>query len=169
MSFLKKLWQGIANLFKGLRIKSKVWVHLAVTVVQKLKDITDSPVPDVIAAIIPGEADDKIKDKIREWVPKVLLQLNMMEVIVGIEDPNEQMQAILAKIKFSSKETRNIFWHGLASLLLEKFSDGKFDWKDAIAVSQYYYDHILDTNDAPTPQTVAQVLAAEDTDEDGDD
>lgn len=167
MSFLKKLWNSIANLFKGLRIKSKVWVHLAVTVVQKLKDITDSPVPDVIAAIIPGEADDRVKDKIREWVPKVLLQLNMMEVISGIEDPNEQMQAILAKIKFSSKETRNIFWHGLASLLIEKFSDGKFDWKDAIAVSQYYYDHILDTDADVKLEEIAPALAA--ADEDGDD
>lgn len=158
MSFLKKLWNGIRKLFAGLRLKSKVWVKLAVGVVQGLKVIMDSPVPDVVAAIIPGDADDKVKDKIRLWIPKIMLELNMIEAIAGIEDVNEQLNAILAKIKLSSKETRNIFWHGLGSLLIEKFSDGKFSWADAVAVSQYYYDNILDTDDDVKDDEIAAAL-----------
>ena len=159
MSFLSKLWNSIKGLFQGLRVKSKVWIHLAVVVIQNIKTVMDSPVPDVLAAIIPGEADDKVKDQIRVWVPKILMQLNMMEVIANIENLDEQLNAILAKLKLAEKETRNIFWHGLGSLLIEKFSDGKFSWADAVAVSQYYYDHILDTDEAVTPAEMAEALA----------
>jgi hypothetical protein len=157
MSFLKKLWESIKNLFTGLEVKSKVWVHVAVDVVQALKAIMDTPVPDVLTAIIPGNIDDKAKDKIREWIPKILLQLNMIEAIADMTNVNDQLNAILAKMKLSSDEAKNIVWHGLASLIIEKLSDGKFSWADAIAVSQYYYDHILGTHEAVTPAQVSEV------------
>lgn len=156
MSFLKKLWDSIRHLFQGLQLKSKVWVAIAIKAVQAVKVVMDSPVPDVLTSIIPGDVDDKAKNVIREWIPKVLLQLNMVEAIVNIEDPNEQLNAILAKIKLANKETRNIIWHGLGSLIIEKLSDGKFSWADSVAVAQYYYDHILDTDKDVTPAEVKQ-------------
>lgn len=160
MSFLRKLWDGIKSLFQGLRIKSKVWVHLAIIVMQNIKTVMDSPVPDVLTSIIPGGADDAIKEKIRLWIPKVMLELNMIDAIANIEDPNDQMNAILARIKLSSQETKNIFWHGLGSLLIEKFSDGKFSWADSVAVAQYYYDHILATPQEITPDQIAPALSS---------
>lgn len=159
MSFLKKLFESIKKLFSGLKLKSKVWVHIAVETVQEIKKAMDSPVPDVLTTMIKGEWDDKTKNVIREWVPKVLLQLNMVEVITNITDTNEQLNAILAKIKLADKETRNIIWHGLGSLIIEKLSDGKFSWADSIAVAQYYYDHILDTDKAVTPEQVIEGLS----------
>lgn len=159
MSFLKNLWHSIKSLFEGLRVKSKVWVHLAIIVMQNVKMVMDSPVPDVLTSIVPGEADDKIKGLVRLWIPKVLLELNMMEVVANITDVNEQLNAILAKIKLSSQETKNIFWHGLGSLLIEKFSDGKFTWADSVAVAQYYYDHILDTPEEVKQEEIAPALA----------
>lgn len=109
----------------------------------------DGPVDDVILSIIknaiPGNADDVLIDKVhktvQEWVPKILLELNLVNSIANIEDTNEQLKAILAQLKLSSDETKNIFYHGIASLILEKLSDGKFDWTDATAISEYYYQH----------------------------
>jgi hypothetical protein len=164
MSFLKKLWEGIKKIFMGLRSKSKAWVTIAIQVVEGIKTVMATPVADVITSIIPGSADDKVKEVIRLWVPKVLLQLHMVEAIIDIKDPNEQLNAILAKIKLSDKETRNIIWHGLGSLIIEKLSDGKFSWQDSVAVAQYYYDHILDTDDEPTPEETAAALASDDED-----
>lgn len=140
-SFLNKLWKGIAKVFEGVRAEAKKSVHIAVLVVQGVKKVMDNPVTDVITAIIPGEADDKAKDVIRKWLPKILLELSMVEAVTGIEDPNEQLNAILAKIKLSSDETKNIFYHGLASLIVEKLSDGDFSWSDSVAVAEYYYSH----------------------------
>lgn len=162
MPFLKKFFTGVKKLFTGLKLKSKVWVHISVVVVQEIKKIMDSPVPDVLTSMIKGEWDDRTKNIIREWVPKVLLQLNMIEAIANMTDVNEQLNAILAKIKLADKETRNIVWHGLGSLIIEKLSDGKFSWADSVAVSQYYYDHILDTDQAVTPEQVTEGLAESD-------
>lgn len=109
----------------------------------------DGPVDDVILSIvkaaIPGDADDKLIDKVHktveEWLPKILLDLNLINSVANIEDRNEQLKAILAQLKLSSDETKNIFYHGIAALILEKLSDGKFDWTDATAVAEYYYQH----------------------------
>ncbi len=162
MPFLKKLFAGIKKMFIGLRLKSKVWVHIAVIAVQEIKKVMDSPVPDVLTSMIKGEWDDRTKNVIREWVPKVLIQLKMIEAVTDITDVNEQLNAILAKLKLADKETRNIVWHGLGSLIIEKLSDGKFSWADSVAVSQYYYDHILDTDQAVTPQQITEGLAESD-------
>jgi hypothetical protein len=149
--FLRKLWAAIANLFHKVEDEARIFVPIAIKVVEGLKAVIDSPVDDVLAAIIknaiPGDADDKLIDKItgtiNTWLPKVLLELNMIDAVVNVEDPNEQLKVILERLKLSSNESKNIFYHGIASLILEKLSDGKFDWTDATAVSEYYYQHAI--------------------------
>jgi hypothetical protein len=110
----------------------------------------DSPVDDIITSIlkvaIPGDADDILIDKItavvKEWIPKILLELKMVEAVANIEDQNEQLAAILGQFKLSSDESKNIFYHGLCSLILEKLSDGKIDWSDSVVISEYYFKNI---------------------------
>lgn len=147
--FIHKLWLGIRKIFDGLEHELKILVPVAIKIVEGVKLVMNSPVDDVLGAIvksaIPGDADDKLIDKIRstvnQWIPKVLLELNMVQVVADMTDVNQQLQAILDKLKLSSDETRNVFYHGLGSLILEKLSDGKFSWSDAVAVSEYYYQH----------------------------
>ncbi|HJU45518.1 MAG TPA: hypothetical protein VJ647_01990 [Chitinophagaceae bacterium] len=147
--FLRRLWAAIASLFHKVDDEVKMWVPIAIRVVQGIKRVMDGPVDDVILTIvktaIPGDADDKLIDKVHrtveEWIPKVLLQLNLVNSIADTEDVNEKLKAILAQLKLSGDETKNIFYHGIASLILEKLSDGKFDWTDATAVAEYYYQH----------------------------
>jgi len=110
----------------------------------------DSPVDDILLFIakqaIPDTADDVLIDKInstvKEWIPKILFDLNIANAIANISDPNEQLQAILNALKLSSNETQNIFFHGFGSLILEKLSDGKLSWSDSTAIAEYYYQHI---------------------------
>ena len=147
--FLRRLWATIANLFHNVEDEVKVLVPIAIRVVQGVKNVMDGPVDDVILTIvkaaIPGDADDVLIDKVHKtvetWIPKILLELNMVKAVADIEDTNEQLKAILDQLKLSSDETKNIFYHGIASLILEKLSDGKFDWTDATAVAEYYYQH----------------------------
>lgn len=149
VQFLRKLWVAIAGLFQKVDDEIKVLVPIAIGVVQGIKKVMDGPVDDVILTIvkaaIPGEADNKLIDKVHktveEWIPKVLLQLNLVNSVVNKDTVNDQLKAILERLKLSDEETKNIFYHGIASLILEKLSDGKFDWKDATAVAEYYYQH----------------------------
>lgn len=147
--FLRRLWAAIAGLFHKVDDEIKIWVPISIKIVQGIKKVMDGPVDDVVLSIvksaIPGDADDKLIDKVHktveEWIPKILLQLNLVNSTAQTEDVNEKLKAILAQLKLSSDETKNIIYHGIASLILEKLSDGKFDWTDATAVAEYYYQH----------------------------
>ncbi len=147
---LQKIWGGIRKIFNRIKHETKELVPVAVKIVQGVKNVMDSPVDDIllsiITAAIPGDGDDKLVAKIKgvveTWVPKLLLELRLVEGIANISDPNEQLKAILAQLKLSSNETKNVIYHGLASLVLEKLSDGELSWSDSVAISEYYYRNI---------------------------
>lgn len=150
-TILGNFLRAIAGLFNKLKAETKKLIPVAIAVVQGLKEAMDSPVDDILALIIkkaiPGDADDLLIDKITEtvkaWLPKILLEMKMIESIVNIEDQNAQLQAILAEIKLNSDESKNILFHGIASLILEKLADGKLSWGDSIAISEYYYQNFV--------------------------
>src|ERR1700749_3829927 len=100
---LRRIWATIAGLFHNLDDELKKLVPVAINVVEGIKAVMDSPVADVLETIIkkaiPGDADDVLIDKItatiKTWIPKVLLELNMVNSIANIQDTNEQLNAIL--------------------------------------------------------------------------
>lgn len=148
--WILKIWEYIKNMYSRLVDKTKIVVPIAIQVVEGIKSVVDSPVDDIIAGIlkvaIKGTKDDVIIDKIKitveEWVPKVLLELQIVNSISNIENQNDQLKAILERIKMSSNETQNMIYHGLASIILEKLSDGKLSWSDSVAISEYYFKNI---------------------------
>lgn len=149
--FLQKVWNWVKGLYEGLVGTTKKYVPVAIKIVEAIKKVMDSPVDDVILEIIrlaiPGDADDKMIAKVKEivekWLPEVMLRLKLVESIAGIEDKNEQLKAILAQLKLAPNEVQNVYYHGLASLILEKLSDGKIQWADAVAISEYAYQHLI--------------------------
>ena len=94
---------------------------------------------------LPNKAEGILVDKVeavcREWIPKILLDLQIADSISKITDPNDQLNEILKQFKLSSDETKNIFYHGLMSLILEKLSDGKLSWSDSVIIGEYYYQN----------------------------
>lgn len=147
---MKKLFKKVKELYDVLLNRTKKWIPVAVNIVEGIKKVMDSEVDDVVLAIvkaaIPGETDDfiinKVKSVVEKWLPKILLELQITESIANIQDKNEQLKAILAKIKVSSDETQNVFYHGLASLILEKLSDGKITWSESVLLAEYYFKNI---------------------------
>lgn len=144
---LQRIWAFIKLMFDKTEDETKKYVPIAIGIVQGIKKVVDSPVDDIVFNIlrsaIPGEADDiiinKVKSVIEKWVPKLLKELIIIDSIANIEDPNEQLKIILAQFKLSSSETKNIVYHGLASLIIEKLADGKLTWSESVAISEYYY------------------------------
>ena len=145
--FLKKIWYAIKSLYESIVGSTRKCVPIAINIVEAIKSVMDTPVDDVILEIlkraIPGTADDvlidKVKSVVEKWLPKILLELRLVDSVANIEDQNEQLKAILAQLKLSSDETQNMLYHGLASLILEKLSDGELSWSDSVAISEYYY------------------------------
>lgn len=151
MTVAGRLIRRIGMFFQSLRKETKRMVPIAINVVEGLKKVIDSPVDDVILTVvksaIPGTADDILIDKIqgvvKEWLPKVLFELYKVDTITQLSDQNDQLHAILAQFKLSSDESKNIFYHGFCSLILEKLSDGKIDWSDSVVISEYYFRNFM--------------------------
>ncbi len=151
--FLQHLWDAIKKIFDGIEAHTRQLLPIAIQIVQNIKTLEDSKVPDILTAIIPGNLDNDLNQKIRDFLPKLLLDLQLAESVSSITDPNEQLKAILDKINLSGDNTKNILYHGIASLIVEKLSDGKFTWSDAIAVSEYYYKNVYKQSLQPAPAT----------------
>jgi len=66
-------WEGFfIKVWKKVPSKLQDELKMIVKVVENIKRVVDSPVADVITAIIPGEADDRMKEWLREVLPKIL-------------------------------------------------------------------------------------------------
>ncbi len=146
-NFLSKIWMFILNLWNAADKIIDQYTPIAIKVVEEIKKINESTTGDIIEVIltrvIPGSADDAairvLRDKLRAILPRLLLQLNIVSSIGQIEDPNEQLRAVIATINMSADETRNAYYHVLCSLVLEALTDGKITWSEAVHISEYYY------------------------------
>lgn len=144
---LKKFWKGIKKAFYKLRAKTRHIVPIAIKIVDVIKKVTDSPVDNFILSIvtgsIPGDADDILVKKVTEFVekeiPRLLLKLRLINSIAGIEDPNEQLRAIIAEFQPMDKETRKYYLHAIATKAIEFLSDDQLSWSEAVILSEMEY------------------------------
>ncbi len=110
-----------------------------------MKAITDSHLGDVLTSIIPGTVDDKIYAKLKEFIPKAVSAIALADEFANIQDPNEKLRAILAKINVAPTEGKKVFYTGFARLFLECIADGDLSWVDSGRLADYYYEneHLL--------------------------
>ena len=116
---MKKFFNKIVLFLTGLFSNLDRWIHEhvqpAIDLVQNLKSFVDSPVADLITAIIPGNVDDSIKLLLSTSLQKALDSLQ----VVKIEDSNADLQtklnALLEYIKTLSPTMQNGVYFKLAS------------------------------------------------------
>lgn len=147
---LQKVWNWVKGLYEGLVGTTKKYVPVAIKIVEAIKKVMDSPVDDVALAIItmaiPGDADDKLVKKVKEFVednlPKFLVELKIINEISNYPDLNSQLQGIITELKKLSPTTQAALWHNFASLAIEKLSDGECTWADAVVLAEWYYNNV---------------------------
>src|SRR6185312_6911483 len=88
LSFIKRLLAGLPAILKKA-------VGVGVTITNAIKNFDDKnpSVADILTAIIPGTLDDTIKDKLRAALPKIVVELRLVQATEGLTDPNEIMLA----------------------------------------------------------------------------
>src|SRR6056297_3053881 len=107
MNIFQKVWKWIENLFSTIEKKVEKLVPVATNIVQGVKkaieDNRTEYVLEVVKFSIPGDTDDKIIDKAmklaREYVPKIALQLQIINSITDLDDVNDQMVAVVDIVK----------------------------------------------------------------------
>jgi len=148
---LQKIWTFIEGLFSKFEQKVEKYVPVATNIVEAVKKVVESQttgaVLEVIKFTIPGDTDDKIIDKAmelaKEYIPKIALQLNIIESITDIEDVNEQMIAVVNALKNANDDTKSDYWHELAAFILKQFADGKLTLGEAGAIVEYHYQNYV--------------------------
>lgn len=146
MKLLKKIRAFLKKVYEKLVDESKQYIPIAINVVEAVKKVMDSQVDDVVLSVlkilipnIPDAQVDKVKGKIEEALPKLLLELNLVNSIANTDDINKQLQMVLDHLKLSSDDVKAEKYHTLASKLLMILSDGKVTWGEAVIFTEWYY------------------------------
>ena len=140
-SFLAKIWAEVKSLFDSLESELKNAVHIGIVITENVKNFVDSPAADVLTTIIPGDADDKIKDLLRKQLPDILTKLKLVDSSLGLTDPNEITAAAIKVLQALDGDIKSAFLHDLSILVAQVAADGKLTWGDAVHILQWYYDH----------------------------
>lgn len=141
-TFFGKIFAAIAKFFKGLPAKAKEAIHIGVVITEAINKFVQSDTADIITAIIPGNLDDKIKEKLREKLPVILIQLRLANDCAGLTNPDEIVQCGIKTLQSTLGTFKNDFLDALSVQIAVVAADGKLDWDDAKSTLKWYYDHV---------------------------
>ncbi len=114
--------------------------ELAVKITSKIKEILDSPVVDILTAIIPSDLDDRIKGKAREIADKIAKEVAIAHQLVQASATNaEAWSALIGHLQTIVPEGRTAFWVQFSAKLNEALSDGKLDFTEAVILTQMIF------------------------------
>jgi hypothetical protein len=144
-SVLTKIWNQIQNLFTGVPKEIKTAIHIGVLVTEHIKSFIDSPIADILTAIIPGDLDDKIKLLLRAKLPEILSELKLVENCTDLTNPDEITKCALQTLKGINENVKSAFLHNLSVLIAQVAADGKLTWSDGVYLSEWYYQYKFKT------------------------
>lgn len=140
-SFLNKIGNFFAGIFKSLAKELQKGIAIGVEVTEAVKkfDTNNPHVADILTAIIPGDLDDKIKMKLREALPGIVIQLRLVQAAQGLTDPNEIMLAAVKVIQQLDNDYQSAFLHNFSIMAAQVAADGELSWSDAVYLLEWYY------------------------------
>jgi hypothetical protein len=135
----------VTHLFKGLTPALKKAVHIGVVITDAIKtfDTANPLAADIVTAIIPGDLDDKVKERLRANLPKIVIQLKLVDATLGLTNPGEILIAASKMLQqiTSDWSIREGFLNNLSIVIAQVASDGKLTWNDAAYLLKWYYDN----------------------------
>jgi len=141
-SFISKIWTRIESLFDGFPVELKTAVHIGVIVTENIKNFVDSPVADILTAIIPGDIDDDIKTWLRAKLPEVLTELKLADSSSGLTDSTQITACAVKVIQGLAGDVKSAFLHNLSIFIAQIASNGKLTWSDGVSILEWYYQNV---------------------------
>jgi hypothetical protein len=139
--FLTRLWETIKSLFNSFPDKLKAAVQIGIIITENIKTIIDSPIADILTAIIPGDIDDKVKQALRVGIPVILADLKLTNQCSDLTDPQEITKCAIETLKTLDGDIRSAFLHNLSILIAQVAADGKLSWTDGVCILEWYYQN----------------------------
>lgn len=139
-SFLRKIGEFFSNLFKSLKKEAKKAVEIGVHVTNAIKewDTAHPEVLNTITMLIPGDIDDKIKDKIREKLPVIMTDLKLVGDTLEKTDAEVILEGAKA-LQALSGNVRSTFLHSFSILVADVAADGEVSVSDLIYLQEWFY------------------------------
>ncbi len=135
--FVSKVFGTVLDLFKQ-------HAELAVRITELLKNIADSPVTDIVTALIPTDIDNLIVAKLRIVLPFVLEKVALANNIAKEGKTHEEVISLVLKhLKKANVDSKKMFWISFAAELNVALSDGKITFSEGIILSQLVYNEIV--------------------------
>lgn len=145
--FLSKLLKSIGEFFSrlwhGLLPELKAAIHVGVTITNAIKtfDANNPEILDIISHILPGDLPKEIIAKMRVELPKICVELRLVDATLGLTDPNEIVKAAVKTIQQLSGDYKSAFLNSFSIIVAQVAADGKLDWNDAAYLLKWYYDN----------------------------
>ena len=138
-TFLSKLWSSIGSIFQHAEEEVRVVLLPAVTqIVNGIKTVADLDQMNLIGSLA-GNLGPAFEEKLRELLPKILIELKLVDSVINAGDVNAQVLAALDALNLSSDRAKSAFYHDIAAMLLADLADGKLSWSESVTLVEYYY------------------------------
>lgn len=163
MSILKKVFSAIkefathffANLAHGDQDAAdqiELTATNVATLIQNVKAYLQSPMGDLIVAVIPGTWDNELKEKGQEFLTKIIAQEATLHGCLALPTIGEQLTCVYSKILALEDEGHeDSFWHKLGVLGTQAFADGKLTFSDAVLAIEFVFRLIFKKKEEPLP------------------
>jgi len=141
-SFLRKIGDFFSNLFKSLKKEAKKAVELGVEITNAIKefDTAHPEAADLLTALIPGNADDIVKERIRAELPGIMIKLKLAGDTLDKTDV-EVLLAGIKEIQSLTGSQRSIFLNSLSVLIAEVAADGEVSIDDLLYLQKWFYEN----------------------------
>lgn len=137
---MRKIILFLKKLFSKSRLLIEKAVKPSIAVVEALKALLDSPAVPLITAIIPGNIDDVLAARIKNFLPVILKMLGYADECINAKTGDAILQCALAKLRSANDPQKHAAWHNIASNLSMYLSDGKLTWSEAIHLAEMVYN-----------------------------
>lgn len=136
---LHRLWQAIDKVFKNASKEIReIALPVAVKAVDTLKALIDLDQANLIGKIA-GSKGVVFEEKVRDLLPKILLELKLVEKCASKETTEEIIACAVTELRLSSDRAKDAFFHSISAMLLKDLSDGKLSWSECVELVEFYY------------------------------
>lgn len=139
MKLLKRLWKSIVAIFNKADDFLEAHVTQALRLTSALKKLLDSPVADIVEALIPGDIDKLIREKLLLALDASVKALGIIDTCKGLNDA-DKLRCIVAELQKLPKDGRDAVLFKMAALLVKYMHGSKMSQHmyDLITQARYY-------------------------------
>lgn len=160
-SFFNGIFAAIASLFHGLVPELKKAIDIAYQVTNSIKSF-DSSMPlvgDLLSHLLPSHLGEEVINILRLKLPEIVVKLRLVDVTLGLIDPNEIMQVAIKAISAMDGQTKNVFLNSLSIMIAQEAADGHLAWDVAAYTGKWYFDHNGSLADVTPTEPIAAPVA----------